>query len=452
MDSITLRWRHIRKHRALLALVLLASACREIESLREAGRARTPHARYGESLREAGLDQTALGRDWLAAADRALAEPVPATLPFREASYFTPEQATAVAYRISGTRGQRITATVEIDGIEPARVFVDLFEVSGDSTDAPEHLSSADTAGAPLEWEPRRDTDYLLRIQPELLRSGRYTLTVRSEPALAFPVSGRNSRAIQSFFGADRDAGQRQHHGVDIFAPRGTPVIAVAEGLVTRVQVTPRGGKVVWVRDAKRGLSLYYAHLDSQLVASGDRLRLGDTLGLVGNSGNARSTPPHLHFGIYRRGQGPMDPLPWIRESRRTPAVLTADTSRLGAWTRVAASEVPLRAEPTQQAEQIEELPRHTALRVLAATGSWYRVALPDGRSGYVAARSTEKVSSPLRRERLASSAAVRDAPSPRALVIDSIAARTVVPVLARFSGFFLIETPHGRTGWMSVE
>lgn len=62
--------------------------------------------------------------------------------------------------------------------------------------------------------------------------------------------------------------------------------------------MTPRGGKVVWMRDEARGMSLYYAHLDSQHVAAGAYVRPGDTLGFVGKTGNARTTPPHLHFGI----------------------------------------------------------------------------------------------------------------------------------------------------------
>ncbi len=59
------------------------------------------------------------------------------------------------------------------------------------------------------------------------------------------------------------------------------------------------GGKQVWLRDTKRGQSLYYAHLDSIAKTSGS-VKTGDTLGFVGNTGNARTTPPHLHFGIYK--------------------------------------------------------------------------------------------------------------------------------------------------------
>jgi murein DD-endopeptidase MepM/ murein hydrolase activator NlpD len=72
------------------------------------------------------------------------------------------------------------------------------------------------------------------------------------------------------------------------------------------------GGNVVWVWDAERGQALYYAHLDRQDVSAGSRVHAGDVLGRVGNTGNARTTPPHLHFGIYRPIEGAIDPLPFI--------------------------------------------------------------------------------------------------------------------------------------------
>ena len=403
-------------------------------------------------MREAGLDGTALGGEWLAAAERALRFPVTTTLPVRETGFFAAEEAGAVGYRIRGRRGERLTAEVEVESSEPVRFFVDLFALPADTAAKPERLANGDSTMQTLEWEPSRDGDFVLRLQPELLRSARYTLTIRSDPALAFPVEGRSSGAIGSFFGADRDGGRRRHHGVDIFASRGTPALAAAEGWITRVSTTPRGGKVVWLRDAVRGQNLYYAHLDSQTVAPGARVRVGDTLGLVGNTGNARMTPPHLHFGIYRRGEGPLDPLIWIREARDEPPRLSADTARLGDWIRVAVGELPLRIAPSSDADAADELPRHTALQVLAAAGAWYRVRLPDGRTGYVAARSVEPAAAPLRRARLARGDAVRDRPLPGALLIDTVDAEATLPVLGRFAGFLLVEAPGGRFGWVADE
>jgi hypothetical protein len=71
------------------------------------------------------------------------------------------------------------------------------------------------------------------------------------------------------------------------------------------------------MRVADRTISLYYAHLDKQLVEAGQRVKKGDTLGLVGNTGNARFTPSHLHFGIYNY-HGAVDPWPFVNKAIKT--------------------------------------------------------------------------------------------------------------------------------------
>ena len=81
------------------------------------------------------------------------------------------------------------------------------------------------------------------------------------------------------------------------------------------------GGKTVWMKVSYKNIHLYYAHLDKQLVEGGQRVKQGDTLGLVGNTGNAKYTPSHLHFGVYGY-QGPVDPWPFVNKiARLAPAV-----------------------------------------------------------------------------------------------------------------------------------
>ncbi|MBU6121699.1 M23 family metallopeptidase [Hymenobacter siberiensis] len=182
-------------------------------------------------------------------------------------------------------------------------------------------------------------------MQPELLSAGRYTLRLRREPSLSiFPVLGRRDAAAGSFWGADRDGGARRHEGIDIFAPRGTPAVAATAGYISRTGETPLGGRVVWLADAEHGEHLYYAHLDKQLVVPGQHVRAGDTLGLVGNTGNARTTVPHLHFGIYRSGQGALDPLPFVRRAAR-PLSTPAGPDRRGEFVRLR-TEAVLRPSP----------------------------------------------------------------------------------------------------------
>ena len=92
----------------LCAIPLLALAGCSKESLRELLHHYTPHERYEQVLLAAGLDQTALGRDWIAAATEALYGPITISAPYREESYLDPREAVAIAYRIPLRRGQRI--------------------------------------------------------------------------------------------------------------------------------------------------------------------------------------------------------------------------------------------------------------------------------------------------------------------------------------------------------
>jgi murein DD-endopeptidase MepM/ murein hydrolase activator NlpD/SH3-like domain-containing protein len=435
----------------LLACAILLTGCDAVEEVRQQFERKTPHEAYGDALRSAGLEATALVQEWSTAASLALTQPITVDVPFRETAYIAPERPTAVGYRLPVRRGQRVAIDVRLEGDSSTLLFLDVFRLPSDSLAGPSHMVSADSGGRSLEFEPRRDGDYLIRLQPELLRGGRYTLEIRSGPALSFPVQGGGNRNIQSGFGASRDAGARTHHGIDIFAPRGTAVLAAAEGVVSRVRDTPRGGKVVWLRDERRGASLYYAHLDRQLVSEGTLVKPGDTLGLVGNTGNARSTPPHLHFGIYLRGEGPIDPAPFVRQVATTPPELEIDPALIGSWTRVTRTEANLRASASARAPLVAELPRHTAMLVLAGTGEWYRVHLPDGRTGFVLARLLEDANQPVRRQVVDTPSPVWTDPSRTAVAIDSVGAGQPVDVLGRFGEFLYVQAAGGRTGWLAL-
>jgi murein DD-endopeptidase MepM/ murein hydrolase activator NlpD len=128
---------------------------------------------------------------------------------------------------------------------------------------------------------------------------------------MVFPVAGKHS-VIGSFWGAVRDGGKRKHEGIDIFAKKGTPVVAITDGIVVEAGNTARGGKTVWLRSLNDEFVYYYAHLDRQVVQAGQYVKKGDSLGTVGKTGNAKFTPPHLHFGIYTYS-GPVNPLPIVK-------------------------------------------------------------------------------------------------------------------------------------------
>jgi len=384
--------------RACVAASLVA--CGPIGSLRESlTEPVTAHERYAQALIAAGLDSTALGRDWLNASDSALRAPLGTRLPAREQGAYSPSEARAVAYRVALRDGQRLQVRLRIEGL-PARLYLDLFEVTTDSARPFMHRATADAAAFTdstgtyhlLSHEARRDAEVIVRLQPELLRSGRYELTLQTEPSLAFPVLGHGNRAIQSFFGVERDAGRRVHHGIDIFAPRGTPVVAATDGVVRSTEPNNLGGKVVWLLDTLRRQSLYYAHLDAHAVVAGQAVRRGDTIGFVGNTGNARTTAPHLHFGIYRRGEGPIDPLAHVRLSSAIPPALAADTSRLGTRGVVRIANATLREAPNTASAALREVPDETFVQIMGVSDRWYRVQFDDGTAGYLAAGAIRRV------------------------------------------------------------
>lgn len=117
-----------------------------------------------------------------------------------------------------------------------------------------------------------------------------------------FPVYGPSS-FVDTFGAARGDISSGWHHGTDIFAPLGAPVLAVAAGTVFSVGWNEVGGNRLWLRDGQGNL-MYYAHLSAftPLAVNGNKVNGGDVLGFVGNTGDAQGTPPHLHFEIHPVG------------------------------------------------------------------------------------------------------------------------------------------------------
>lgn len=116
---------------------------------------------------------------------------------------------------------------------------------------------------------------------------------------LLMPVRKVRVRQVTDTFMAPRPGG-RLHEGQDIFAPRGTPVYSATNGLVIRMGYGQLGGLYVMVL-GPGGRRYYYAHLDRHAdgLQPGNLVTPQTLLGYVGNTGNARTTPPHLHFGVY---------------------------------------------------------------------------------------------------------------------------------------------------------
>ena len=133
-----------------------------------------------------------------------------------------------------------------------------------------------------------------------------------SPTALPVPVEGIRASRIADTWGGARSGG-RKRQGVDIFAKRGTPVLSATRGVVSSVNDYGIGGKHVWVI-GPGGERHYYAHLDGFApgIARFDLVEAGGLLGFVGDTGNARGTPPHLHYGIYAMS-GAYNPWPLLQ-------------------------------------------------------------------------------------------------------------------------------------------
>ena len=139
--------------------------------------------------------------------------------------------------------------------------------------------------------------------------------------SLPVPVDGVAPARLVNSWGSARDGG-RGHQGIDIFAPRGTPIRSTTEGVIESKGMRGLGGLVVTIL-GPGGYRHYYAHLeDLGPQAVGEWVHQGEIIGYVGNSGNAAVSPTHLHYGIYAPSGRAINPYPFLRggQQARTAA------------------------------------------------------------------------------------------------------------------------------------
>jgi murein DD-endopeptidase MepM/ murein hydrolase activator NlpD len=346
-----------------------------------------PRDRYETEILKSDLANSAAHRAWVAEGRRALRDGLSIRPSFREIVHFTADDATAIGYRLDLRRGQRLRVQIQRESFS-GRLFAELFEQIGSSDPIYRVVHSASAQAKEFSFEAHADGVHVLRLQPEIMKSGDVAITLSTAAGLTFPVLGKSSGAIGSFFGDARDGGAREHEGIDIFAERGTPVVAVADGVISEVGDNRLGGKVVWQYDAKRDVTYYYAHLNSQSVHAGQKISAGTTVGTVGNTGNARTTPPHLHFAVYRPGRVAINPVPFIFDAPGDIiAPVLVNLTRLGNWTETAQTST-LHASPLADARVIAELPAGSRVRVLSGVRTWHRVQLDDGRRGFISGQT----------------------------------------------------------------
>lgn len=119
--------------------------------------------------------------------------------------------------------------------------------------------------------------------------------------------------AVHSFtdtWGAPRSGG-RSHQGTDVFAPYGSPAYAVVDGVIDKWSNGGLGGIALWLR-GDDGSRYYYAHNAANVAPAGSRVKAGQLIAYVGTTGNAETTPPHIHFQAHPGGGAPRNPYPWL--------------------------------------------------------------------------------------------------------------------------------------------
>lgn len=123
---------------------------------------------------------------------------------------------------------------------------------------------------------------------------------------LTVPVAGVRRTAITDSWGDARGGGTRGHHGTDIMAPGGTPVVAAAAGRVEKLFHSNLGGITAYIRSSDRRWIYYYAHLAAYVpnLSEGQSVRAGQQIGYVGDTGDAGAGNYHLHFGMQRMQPG----------------------------------------------------------------------------------------------------------------------------------------------------
>jgi len=396
----------------------------------------TLHEQYGKKLTDAGLNETAIGRQWFTASQQALQSPVAITIPYKEFGYFAAEKPRAVGLKFRAKRGEKLTVQLSNRSASANfKLYADVWKVESKAV----LIKSFDSTTQTMELEAEDDSNYIIRLQPELLASGEYSVSIAVGPSLAMPVAGTHAR-IGSVWGDARDAGARRHEGIDIFAPKHTPALAAADGVITAVNENTLGGKTVWLRPNGKSYTLYYAHLDEQLVSARQRVRKGDTVGLVGNTGNARTTPSHLHFGIYTFG-GAINPLPFVNPAVKKPQAVDSQLFKMS---------IRLAGRTTVIIDEAKtDMKANTFAAPLAINATSYRVQFPDGRLGSVPIKSAESASRPLRNAILKDTSFLLEEPQPESIRKVLLNPAATVSLVGVYKDYALVQTKEGIKGWL---
>lgn len=358
---------------AIPTVILAFASCNQVQKFTDIFVQPTEREKYERTFEK--NDPRLLA--WKNATKRALADTVSISMPYSEVGVFPSDLSFVYGYDTQLQNGRKLIVSVA-SASDSIDVFVDIYQLPFNLDNKPlfsENIKGTNT----VELHVTETSNYKILLQPKIGISSDFRWDIYTEPTLSFPVPDVDAKSVQSVWGDVRDGGARSHEGVDIFAPRSTPVVAVTDGRVSSVGERGLGGKQVWFRDGLFNNSFYYAHLDSINASFAQRVNKGDTLGFVGNTGNARTTLPHLHFGIYS-GSGAIDPLPFIKtEQRSRPELeLPLSTGHIGA------ALANVREGPGVEKEKITSLEKMHPVIILGKTSNWYHVLFNNSTQGYI--------------------------------------------------------------------
>lgn len=332
----------------------------------------TPRDKYVKELSEI----PEIAQQWQQSYDSALQDTLQVPLPYAERGHFRPNQSPAYSYEMVMQQGETLELAVVTDSVSD-KVFIDVYIRSDEGW---EHFQSNENAEHALIFPALADGLYKVVIQPELSLNSPFVLRMDKSSLYAFPVAGKGNKDVGSFWGMERDGGKRKHEGIDIFAKRGTPVVAVTDGRITYTGEKGIGGKQVWLLDRNFGAHVYYAHLDGIAATDGANVKVGDTLGFVGNTGNARTTAPHLHFGVYRGAA--VNPLPFVYKVNKgavAPLPYSFKTEKL-----LVKSVAKLRMSPSSKSVVVGSADKDETVTLLGQSNDWLHVLTVSGKRAFI--------------------------------------------------------------------
>lgn len=345
---------------------------------------KTVREKYEDKLQKDSGKNNPIVNAWLNAAEYSLNNPLSVLPTYSEYGKFSAINPTATSLKVFVKRGQKLVVKLNMTSARPYAVYMDLWHAADSTTgDRLAYILAADTANNSLEYVAEKDEKLIVRYQPQISSEGNYSLTINPIASFVFPIAASAKSYIGSFWGDGRDGGVRKHEGIDIFAAAKSPAVAVADGYITSVSQNILGGNVIFMQPDNSNYNVYYAHLHEQLVTQGQRVKAGEIIGITGNTGNAKGTASHLHFGIYTFS-GAIDPLAFveIRKGAATkldnkvfnPMMITSKATKVYA--------------DLSLLYPITILSKNIILQAEAFNGNYYRVVLPDGRKAFAEAKN----------------------------------------------------------------